>query len=430
MRSDTHAAAQPIAVALMTGVTVAILLGGVSLADAVQDQAEALQSVRPPAVQTRADAGAHEVSLMEGSLKVDKATITATIGGTQHKIPLQWYAERGLLGKNLDTGTWLCVSGPRSDCPLPSNHTVTISLDSGTHNVHLGELKLNDDEGSTDSVRISGERASHYIDLQGGVVLQEAKEVFMQVIGTQITWGAGGPNVPVQVRPTIDGGINWLTVFPGPVERGHIYNLGTLESWSRLGIKANADYSWFHAEYDSLSGDPHVITLRHGDPVPSAPAFSGQVPVTALLAPYAADGTIVLDDNEIIILVEFNSNLSSTAADFQDLIVHFTFDPVPLQGVGDAYVQPSTPAQTLCKTTVNGPVTVIEWWDDAGDELLLGSIAGPCTHEELNPKDDSPEDTLVCHLPPGNPDNKHDLMVSQFALAAHLHHGDTLGSCE
>lgn len=37
--------------------------------------------------------------------------------------------------------------------------------------------------------------------------------------------------------------------------------------------------------------------------------------------------------------------------------------------------------------------------------------------------------TLVCHYPPGNPDNRHDICVGNAAVPAHEAHGDTLGAC-
>ena len=44
--------------------------------------------------------------------------------------------------------------------------------------------------------------------------------------------------------------------------------------------------------------------------------------------------------------------------------------------------------------------------------------------------DDLPVDaTLICHIPPGNPDNAHTLMISSNAYPAHLAHGDYLGAC-
>ena len=35
----------------------------------------------------------------------------------------------------------------------------------------------------------------------------------------------------------------------------------------------------------------------------------------------------------------------------------------------------------------------------------------------------------VCHIPPGNPDNRHDITVGAPAVSAHLAHGDFVGSC-
>jgi hypothetical protein len=40
-----------------------------------------------------------------------------------------------------------------------------------------------------------------------------------------------------------------------------------------------------------------------------------------------------------------------------------------------------------------------------------------------------PPKQLICHVPPGNPDNEHDLCVGTPAVPAHLAHGDRSGSC-
>jgi len=37
--------------------------------------------------------------------------------------------------------------------------------------------------------------------------------------------------------------------------------------------------------------------------------------------------------------------------------------------------------------------------------------------------------TLLCHYPPGNPGNRHDICVGNAAVPAHLKHGDKLGDC-
>lgn len=40
-----------------------------------------------------------------------------------------------------------------------------------------------------------------------------------------------------------------------------------------------------------------------------------------------------------------------------------------------------------------------------------------------------PGKTLLCHYPPGNTGNRHDICVGDAAVPAHLAHGDTLGTC-
>ncbi len=36
---------------------------------------------------------------------------------------------------------------------------------------------------------------------------------------------------------------------------------------------------------------------------------------------------------------------------------------------------------------------------------------------------------VICHTPPGNPNNAHTITVGSPAVRAHLRHGDTLGPC-
>jgi hypothetical protein len=44
---------------------------------------------------------------------------------------------------------------------------------------------------------------------------------------------------------------------------------------------------------------------------------------------------------------------------------------------------------------------------------------------------ESPKKTLICHIPPGNPDNAHTICVGTPAVTAHVeHHGDPVGACE
>lgn len=41
-----------------------------------------------------------------------------------------------------------------------------------------------------------------------------------------------------------------------------------------------------------------------------------------------------------------------------------------------------------------------------------------------------PGKVLVCHIPPGNPENVQEICISENAVAAHLAHGCFVGACE
>jgi hypothetical protein len=44
--------------------------------------------------------------------------------------------------------------------------------------------------------------------------------------------------------------------------------------------------------------------------------------------------------------------------------------------------------------------------------------------------DDGETKVVLCHIPPGNPENAHTIEVGESAVPAHLEHGDTLGACQ
>ena len=88
-----------------------------------------------------------------------------------------------------------------------------------------------------------------------------------------------------------------------------------------------------HMTAKSGDNSPQVKVLRNGSPVPSIPAFQDQANLATFVAPYVNVATqkIVLQDNQAIYLFELGtSNLSSPAADFQDLVIMVTLatDPV------------------------------------------------------------------------------------------------------
>jgi hypothetical protein len=55
--------------------------------------------------------------------------------------------------------------------------------------------------------------------------------------------------------------------------------------------------------------------------------------------------------------------------------------------------------------------------------FALSQSVGPLQVNEESGK------VVICHYPPGNPENEHTIEVGEPAVPAHLAHGDTQGAC-
>lgn len=61
---------------------------------------------------------------------------------------------------------------------------------------------------------------------------------------------------------------------------------------------------------------------------------------------------------------------------------------------------------------------------------LTGTEEGAVTLANGQQACTNPKKTLICHIPPGNPDNAHSICVGNAAVAPHqAQHGDTIGAC-
>ncbi len=115
-----------------------------------------------------------------------------------------------------------------------------------------------------------------------------------------------------------------------------------------------------------------------------------------------------------------------------------------------ASVEDAEAAVTLCHVPPGNPDaahTVDVGAPSVPAHLAHGDTEGACADEteedpEEDPEDDPEDDTdgtgedsegdkaLVCHVPPGNPDNAVTIEVGASAVPAHLAHGDAEGACE
>lgn len=157
------------------------------------------------------------------------------------------------------------------------------------------------------------------------------------VLCTSITYGAGGPDIPVKMNRALNGQYfnNWM-FNNSPVKAGDKYTEAVSSSQvATYKLKGNAKYGNFAATYDSTTTS-QVKTLVDGNPSPTKWAgFGGQQPVSACVAPYTDTVTkkMKLAANQAILLFELGVNTqkypNSTAIDFQDLVVLVTAKNCP-----------------------------------------------------------------------------------------------------
>lgn len=152
-----------------------------------------------------------------------------------------------------------------------------------------------------------------------------AGPVSLDVLGTSITYGAGGPDVPVMIE--LDDGSGFQSLFGGGVTGGESHQIAWVEVGTEFDVRGIADGFGFYAAYASGSSDPHVVVLQDGDAVPDKPEFGDQDSIESFLQPYidVATGTVTLENSQAILLFEFNPSVNSLAADFQDLVALFDF---------------------------------------------------------------------------------------------------------
>ncbi len=163
------------------------------------------------------------------------------------------------------------------------------------------------------------------IQPSGAILAHCAGQVDMLVVGVDITKGKNGPPIPVYVKYTRDAGGTLLDIFSGQNVTGGMSYTEQVHAGALLGVVGYADGLGYYSERYSYIADDHVAVLEDGDDPPEHAPFGDQTSLEDYLAPYVQAGKITLAANEVIILYEFTNNLNSEAADFQDLVVLFSF---------------------------------------------------------------------------------------------------------
>jgi hypothetical protein len=76
------------------------------------------------------------------------------------------------------------------------------------------------------------------------------------------------------------------------------------------------------------------------------------------------------------------------------------------------------------------PLDVSATYSATGDDEDQASVDAETIAERTMSRPAQSETLIVCHVPPGNPDNEHEIEIDEDAWPAHREHGDRLGRCD
>ena len=244
-------------------------------------------------------------------------------------------AKKGTLPLNSD-GSFLYVPGTK----FKGKDGFTYKAYNGTKLTNVARVKIN---ATTDDI---------VFDITDGEIIPTDEYMAdLKMLGAAITWG-GSYDMPVTVKATIgsetfepwgaydlpvDGNVNIHTTLD--YELPDVYDADTPisilgRSWKKTdsSYDGSSNSHWEQElEFDSASGTPNVLVLRDGDAVPAIEPFQNQTSIVSFLQGYVDDATdtVVLNDNQAILLYELGTtDLSSSSADFQDLVVLVTLKKV------------------------------------------------------------------------------------------------------
>ena len=62
--------------------------------------------------------------------------------------------------------------------------------------------------------------------------------------------------------------------------------------------------------------------------------------------------------------------------------------------------------------------------------MLVVALTGLVMTTPTSVQADPEPKVTICHVPPGNPENAHEITVGASAVPAHLAHGDRLFTCD
>jgi hypothetical protein len=186
-------------------------------------------------------------------------------------------------------------------------------------------------EGYMEEQENQGDVGVH-VDDDHGVVVDEDCIATIRVLGKAITYGAGGPDCAVQAGAQFGDDADWEWLFNENQVYGDESYSREITGGTRVAVRGRASYGSWNRAYKSTVDHRQVLVLLNGDTPPQFAPFDHQPEITEFCAPVldSATGKVTIEDHQALFLFELGTtNMSSPAADFQDLVLLVDFARIP-----------------------------------------------------------------------------------------------------
>ncbi len=219
-------------------------------------------------------------------------------------------------------------------CPVSSSSS-SVASSSAVSSSAVSSSRSSSAASSTVSSVGGGSCANRFtVSSNGTITTNSSLSVTYTVIGSQLTYGSGGPSIDVTAKYKKSPSNSWSNLFGGDEINGNGGQVSTVTGFSN-GATLNTSFrayfkqrGWltYDQTYATNDGSGHVRILRDGDTPPSAAAYGGQTSLkTYLQGVLDANGKIDIKQNEILMVAEMGSCTNCASADFQDAVVKLAF---------------------------------------------------------------------------------------------------------
>jgi len=219
-------------------------------------------------------------------------------------------------------------------CPGSSSSSASVASSAASSVVSSAASSVASSVAASSSSAAAGCADRFSVASNGKITTTGTLTATYTVLGSEITYGAGGPDIAVTAEYNKTPSNSWPDLFGGAAINGNGGQTTTvtgLTNGSKLTTRFRAYYKkkgWltYDETYATDDGSGHIKILRNGDTPPSTSGYGGQGSAKNFLAPILnAQGKISIGTYDVVLLAELGQSTTGSSADFQDAVVKISF---------------------------------------------------------------------------------------------------------